>query len=82
MSACKTFPPEKLPSFGERVLHLSDTHFYIAAFVVFFVTAALRFFMLSSSEYPVGLDGYYYALQAKSLVMQGALENPSAETGV
>ena len=81
MSACKNFPPEKLPRFGEQMPRLSDTHLYIAAFVVFFVTAALRFFMLSSSEYPAGLDGYYYALQAKSLVMHGALENPSAETG-
>lgn len=82
MSACKTFPPEKLRLFCAYSFRFVKSHAYIAAaFIVFFVTAALRFFMLSSSEYPAGLDGYYYALQAKSLLTHGALENPSAETG-
>lgn len=52
-----------------------------AVCIVFTVTAALRFFMLSSSAHPTGLDGYYYALQAQSLVTTGALENPAPEIG-
>lgn len=42
---------------------------------------SIRFFMLRKSAYPSGLDGYYYALQAKSLVQNGQLENPDSAPG-
>lgn len=41
----------------------------------------LRYRMYSKSSHPTGLDGYYYALQAKSFAETGALENPDTETG-
>lgn len=37
--------------------------------------------MYSRSNHPTGLDGYYYALQAKSFAETGTLENPDIETG-
>ena len=40
-----------------------------------------RLFMLNQSLEPNGLDGYYYALQAKSLMETGRLENPSLQPG-
>ncbi len=49
----------------------------MALLVVFFV----RLSMLQKSDEPAGLDGYYYALQAKSLVQTGQLENPGFESG-
>ncbi|HIW36909.1 MAG TPA: hypothetical protein IAA30_08025, partial [Candidatus Treponema faecavium] len=42
---------------------------------------AVRFAMLRKTPEPAGLDGYYYALQAKSLIERGALENPDYQTG-
>ncbi|HPS44448.1 MAG TPA: hypothetical protein PK542_08175 [Treponemataceae bacterium] len=41
----------------------------------------VRFSMLEKSPHPTGLDGYYYALQAKSLVEEGHLENPDSSPG-
>ena len=40
-----------------------------------------RLFMLNQSLEPNGLDGYYYALQAKSMMETGRLENPSLQPG-
>lgn len=37
---------------------------------------AIRFSMYQKSVHPTGLDGYYYALQAKSFAETGSLENP------
>lgn len=51
----------------------------IAALILF--TTAARFSMLQKSSEPNGLDGYYYALQAKSFAQTGHLENPSHEPG-
>ena len=51
----------------------------IAALTIF--TAATRLSMLQKSSEPNGLDGYYYALQAKSFALTGHLENPSHEPG-
>ena len=45
------------------------------------VTFFVRFKMYSKSVHPTGLDGYYYALQAKSLMQNGVLENPDYEIG-
>lgn len=42
---------------------------------------AIRFAMLNKTPEPAGLDGYYYALQAKSLIERGKLENPDYKTG-
>ena len=50
-------------------------------FVFFVVITAVRFFMLNTSEYPTGLDGYFYALQAKSFMLTGVLENPDTKIG-
>lgn len=44
-------------------------------------TFSVRFFMLQKSNEPNGLDGYFYALQAKSFVERGYLENPSIAPG-
>lgn len=54
-----------------------------ALFVILYgiLIFATRLFMLMKSEYPTGLDGFFYALQAKSLVVNGALENPDHEIG-
>ena len=49
---------------------------FVFSVVLLFV---LRFTMLLKSSHPTGLDGYYYALQAKSLITNGALENPDTE---
>ena len=43
--------------------------------------ATIRYNMLQKSYDPNGLDGYFYALQAKSLVQTGHLENPSYQCG-
>lgn len=43
--------------------------------------ATIRYDMLQKSSEPNGLDGYFYALQAKSLVQTGHLENPSYQCG-
>ena len=45
------------------------------------VIFTLRFTMLLKSNHPCGLDGYYYALQSKSLLINHALENPDYKTG-
>ena len=42
---------------------------------------AVRLYMLLKSKHPTGLDGYFYALQAKSLIVNGSLENPDHELG-
>jgi len=41
----------------------------------------VRLSMLQKSNEPTGLDGYFYALQAKSFVLNETLENPSHEIG-
>lgn len=42
---------------------------------------SVRFSMLEKSPHPTGLDGYYYALQAKSFAENGRLENPDTAPG-
>lgn len=42
---------------------------------------SVRLSMLEKSPHPTGLDGYYYALQAKSFAENGRLENPDAAPG-
>lgn len=37
--------------------------------------------MLLKSSEPTGIDGYYYSLQAKSLIERGSLENPDYKLG-
>lgn len=37
-----------------------------------------RFALLASSPYPMGVDGYFYAIQVRSLLEHGALHYPSA----
>lgn len=46
-----------------------------------FIIFGVRLMMLLKSDFPTGLDGFFYALQAKSLVVNGALENPDHEIG-
>ncbi len=50
-------------------------------FCILVITFILRFKCLLQTYHPTGLDGYYYALQAKSLATTGALENPDYEIG-
>ncbi len=47
----------------------------------FALVFCVRLFMLQKSSHPNGLDGYFYALQAKSFVETGRLENQSHEIG-
>lgn len=62
---------------------LSANRFFFALIVcvLFLFTLIVRFSMLQKSTEPNGLDGYFYALQAKSLVETGRLENPSTQIG-
>ena len=59
--------------------------FSVGTFIsVLFLVVSLvpiRYNMLQKSSEPNGLDGYFYALQAKSLVQTGHLENPSLQCG-
>lgn len=55
--------------------------FIICSICILSFVFSVRFFMYSKSEHPTGLDGYYYALQAKSFAEYGCLENPDIETG-
>lgn len=41
----------------------------------------VRLLMLLQSSEPAGLDGYFYALQAKSFALNGVLENPDYKIG-
>lgn len=61
-------------SFSKKTLFLLPL---ILSIFVFFV----RFSMLQKSSEPTGLDGYYYALQAKSFAENGVLENPDYKLG-
>lgn len=45
------------------------------------LTFTIRFQMLLQSSEPSGLDGYFYALQAKSFALNGRLENPDYKIG-
>lgn len=49
--------------------------------ILFFTVFFVRLFMLKKSIYPNGLDGFYYALQAKSFSENLVLENPDIECG-
>ncbi|MCR5288456.1 MAG: hypothetical protein K6E51_00530 [Treponema sp.] len=53
------------------------------AFIVFLLASVffVRLSMLHKSHEPNGLDGYFYALQARSFIETGHLENPSHEPG-
>ena len=54
---------------------------FFTLLISFALVTGVRFFMLQKSPEPNGLDGYFYALQAKSLVETGHLENPSFQCG-
>ena len=61
---------------------INSKTFYISLIILCTaVIFTLRFTMLLKSNHPCGLDGYYYALQAKSLLVNHALENPDYKTG-
>ena len=49
--------------------------------ILFAFLFSVRLSMLQKSSEPNGLDGYFYALQARSFVETGRLENPSHEPG-
>lgn len=60
--------------------------FYAIAKKIFLISLLIyvfftRLFMLLQSNEPSGLDGYFYALQAKSFVLNGVLENPDYKIG-
>lgn len=62
----------------KSVLKITGIIFVTILFcTIFFV----RLSMLKKSVYPNGLDGYFYALQAKSFSQTGHLENPDLECG-
>lgn len=54
---------------------------YLLPIVLFACVFCVRLSMLQKSSEPNGLDGYFYALQARSFVETGHLENPSHEPG-
>lgn len=54
---------------------------YLFPIVLFACVFSVRLSMLQKSSEPNGLDGYFYALQARSFVETGHLENPSHEPG-
>ena len=54
---------------------------YLLPIVLFACVFSVRLSMLQKSSEPNGLDGYFYALQARSFVETGHLENPSHEPG-
>ncbi|MBO4319353.1 MAG: hypothetical protein J5857_02675 [Treponema sp.] len=54
---------------------------FLGVLVVCVHLVLTRYNMLQKSYEPNGLDGYFYALQAKSLVQTGHLENPSSQCG-
>ena len=57
------------------------TLLFFLVLLSFAFVAGIRFFMLQKSPEPNGLDGYFYALQAKSLMETGHLENPGFQCG-
>ena len=57
------------------------TLLFFLVLLFFAFVACIRFFMLQKSPEPNGLDGYFYALQAKSLMETGHLENPGFQCG-
>lgn len=65
------------------MIQTKKNNLYLSIFVILYsiLIFSVRLFMLLKSEYPTGLDGFFYALQAKSLVVNGALENPDYELG-
>ena len=60
---------------------LFQARYAVAAALIGIFVFCVRFSMLQKSAEPNGLDGYFYALQAKSLVQTGTLENPSWNCG-
>lgn len=54
---------------------------FLLPLVIFACVFCVRLSMLQKSSEPNGLDGYFYALQARSFVETGHLENPSHEPG-
>lgn len=62
---------------NKKTLLLQTLPVFVIAVVIF----AVRLYMLLKSNHPTGMDGYFYALQAKSLLVNGSLENPDHELG-
>ena len=54
---------------------------FLLVAVLFLGIFSIRFSMLRKSEYPNGLDGFYYVIQAESFVVNMELENPDTECG-
>lgn len=64
-----------------KSINLKKTLYPLAFLLSTILIFIVRFLMLQKSSFPTGLDGFFYALQAKSLVVNGALENPDHEIG-
>lgn len=62
---------------NKKTLLLQTLPVFVIAVLIF----AVRLYMLLKSNHPTGMDGYFYALQAKSLLVNGSLENPDHELG-
>lgn len=56
-------------------------YYPIAVGLLLFSIFCIRYRTLALSAHPTGLDGYYYALQAKSFAQTGKLENPDTAPG-
>lgn len=63
----------------KKIIYKTLTILILAVLLV--LTFKVRYQMYLKSNHPTGLDGYYYALQAKSFAETGKLENPDIETG-
>lgn len=53
----------------------------LSLFALLIYVFFIRLIMLLQSSEPAGLDGYFYALQAKSFALNGVLENPDYKIG-
>ena len=76
---------KKIMTKNETINSTENRNFYkfsiIFVILYSFIIFGVRLMMLLKSDFPTGLDGFFYALQAKSLVVNGALENPDYEIG-
>lgn len=76
-----TFTPAIM--FQGKNMSLKKTRLLFIISIILFcgLIFSARFFMLLKSSEPAGLDGYYYALQAKSMAERGSFENPDFKIG-
>lgn len=64
---------------SKKIMTKTCAALFIAALTLVFFS--IKFSMLKKSDYPNGLDGFYYALQAESFVVNLEFENPDIECG-